>query len=385
MELKRYLRIIQNWWWLVLVSFLTVAVAGFVFSFTRQPMFRSSLTLIVSPRASITDVTALRQTLDTLDNPSVLNTYAEVMRSDGIYQQALESLGLDPGSASPAQITVSVIQNTNTIKIDAEGTSPQGVYRMVNAVAEKSMTYTNDLYELYEVKVLDAAKVPSRPFSPEVLRDTLLAAALGLILGITLGFLAEYIKKPLESLDQMSIMDRDSSLYNRRYFLQRLRQETNRLKRNKLPLAVCLIEMNGTEDMGETYPRQIIQTVRRRASAFLKRHIRQNEILARWEGNTLAWLLLDTDEVAARQGIERLASVLEAKVFEDDETSAAFSFTGVFGAVVAKTPLPERELLGICEQNLRQAKFPGASSIQITLAADPTAAAGQPAPVRRTS
>lgn len=380
MELKRYIKILQNWWWLVLASFLIVTIAGFAFSFTREPLFNASITMIVGPRNSITDVAALRQTLDTLDNPNILNTYAEVMRSQSIYEQSLETMGLSTGTVKPASIEVSVIQNTNLIKVYAEGTNPAAVYKMVNAIADNGMNYVNTIYELYEMKVLDGAAMPTRPFSPDVLRDTLLSAALGLLLGVTLSFLAEYIKKPLETLDQLSIMDRDTSLYNRRYFLQRLKQEMARLKRNNLPLAVCLIELSARDDIGDTYPKQIIKRVSARASAYLKRHIRQNEILARWEGSTLAWLLLDTNESAARQGIERLAALLETKIFEDDETGITFTFTAAFGAAVIKSPMPEKEYLALCEQNLRQAQALGAANIHVTLAADSASAAAQPGP-----
>lgn len=366
MELKRYLNIVVRWWWLVLASFLIVLVAGFAFSFTKRPMYRSTTTLIVSPRASITELSSVRQSLDTLEKPSILNTYAEIIRSKSIYKDAVINAAIPASSQTPVDIIVTVIQKTNLIRIDAEGPNPQTVFTIANAVTENAMQYVNNLYEVYEIKVLDPAVMPAQPYSPDILRDTLLAAAIGIIFGITLSFFAEYLKKPLDTLDQLSILDRETGLFNKRFFLQRVKEETHRTRRNKRPLAVCLINLKNADDTDDAYSKQTVQLMRRRVIAFIKRHFRQDEVLARWDGENLAWLLLDTSASAAQQAVERLGGLLEEKVFEDDETGAVFTYNANFAAVVSGGDLPEKELMALCEQNLRQAKASGSNAVQVS-------------------
>jgi diguanylate cyclase (GGDEF)-like protein len=375
MELKKYFQIVLRWWWLVLTGFIVVTVAGFTFSFSQQPRYRSSLTLVVSPKASISDLSSVRQSLDTLDNSSIINTYAEIAKSRSIYESAMKNLGLtatlDP--QKNVDVLVTVIQKTNLIRIDVEGTNPQLVYTMANSVADQSIAYVNNLYELYEIKVLDQAVLPLQPFSPEILRDTGLAAALGLIFGVCISFLAEYIRSPLEILESLSIIDQETGLYNKKYFLQRLREEISRSQRNKRSLAVCLINIDNLDNTEEMYPRQVQQSVRRRVVAHLKRHIRTDEILARWDGKSLAWLLFDASDGSTRQAIERLCGTLELKVFEDEETGGKFSYIANFGAAIYTGDLTESELISLSEQALHKTSLNGTGNIHIITGKTPEA------------
>jgi diguanylate cyclase (GGDEF)-like protein len=367
MELKKYIQIVLHWWWLVLTGFIVVTVAGFTFSFSQQPRYRSTITLVISPKASITELSAVRQSLDTLDNSSIINTYAEIVKSRSIYEQAMKSLGITPtlDPKKNVDVLVTVIQKTNLIRIDVEGMNPQLVFTMANSVADQAIDYVNNLYELYEIKVLDPAVLPLKPFSPEVLRDIALATALGMIFGVCLSFLAEYIRNPLEILETLSIIDQETGLYNKKYFLQRLREEINRSRRNKRNLAICFIKLDSLDNTEDKYPRQTQQAIRRRVVAYLKRHIRTDEILARWDGKDLAWLLLDTTNGSTRQAVERLCSTLEEKVFEDEETGGKFSYNANFGAAVFTGDLTENELISLSEQALRNTSLNGTGNVHV--------------------
>ncbi|RPJ42352.1 MAG: diguanylate cyclase [Chloroflexi bacterium] len=362
MELKKYFSILLHWWWVVLAGFLVVTVAGFAFSFSRKPMYQSSITLIVNPKASIADLTAVRQSLDTLENASVINTYAEIARSRKIYElaKAGESAASTSASAAaggaqaPVEILVNVIQKTNLIRIDARGGSPQQVHSMANAVADQSIAYVNDLNELYEITVLDSAELPALPYSPNVLRDTGLAAALGSIFGIFAAFAVEYLRRPIGVFESLSILDGETGLHNKRYFLQRLREEINRSKRNKRPLSVCLINLNSLNNAEAQVPKQAQVMLRRRVYAYLRRHIRQDEILAHWDNDKIAWMLLDTSKRATEQAIERLCSLLEKRAFEEEESGGKLYYSGSFGAAVYTGFVNDTELITLSEQALRQ-------------------------------
>ncbi len=354
MELRRYLNIILRWWWLVAASFIVVTVSGFLFSVSQPPRYRSSLTMVVSPKSSITELSAVRQSLDSLENPAIINTYAEIIRSRRVYQQAEASLTQAQGD--DVSILVNVIQRTNLIRIDAEGSDPLLVYQMTNAVADQSVTYIDDLYEIYNVKVLDEAQMPVSPFSPDVPRDTVLVAVLGLLFGVSISFLAEYLKKPLGSLETFSILDRETGLYNKRYFQHRLREQINLTKRNCQDLSVCMLITPSLDGAEDPFPRQAQQRVRKQLATYLKRHIRQGEILSRWSQGQLAWLMVDATEASTRMAIERLCKLIEQKTFEDEETGGKFNFSCNFGAAMYKEGLTDADLIARAELALKKAE-----------------------------
>jgi capsular polysaccharide biosynthesis protein len=238
--------------------------------------------LVVSPKKTIDEISTVRQSLDTLDKPTIINTYSEVIRSRLIYERAQDRLGLTEDVRSTVEIFADPVQKTNLINIDAEGTNPLIVYNMANAVTEEGVSYIDDLYELYDVKILDPAKMPSEPFSPNVLRDVGLGVLLGLMLGVIAAFLSEYLRRPFENREALAIVDAETGLYNKRYFLQRLREEVNRAKRNKQPLATCLISLNELNGVDFDQMKHTLPIVQRQIASYLKHQMRQGEILARW-------------------------------------------------------------------------------------------------------
>lgn len=352
MELKRYFNIVFQWWWLVLIGFIVVTISGFAFSFSQPPMYRSSITLVVSPKSTIADLSAVRQSLDTLDNDSIINTYAEIARSRKILEQAQKAANLPDASMQELEILVNVIAKTNLIRIDVEGHHPQSVFRVANQVGEESITYVNNLYELYEIKVLDAAVLPQEPYSPEVVRDTGLSAVLGLLLGICSTFVAEYMRRPMEVFEALSIIDHETGLYNKRYFMQRLNEEISRSKRKNQAFAVCLIHSTVLSSSQETIPINVFQTMFRQVAAHIKRNIRQDELVARWDDHCIAWLLLDASESTTRQAIDRLCGLIERKKFEDIDTGIQIYFTGSFGAAIFSGEQSASDLMILSEQAL---------------------------------
>jgi diguanylate cyclase (GGDEF)-like protein len=363
MELKRYFSVIMRWWWLVAICLIVVAIASFIFSFNQPPRYRSSVTLVVSPKKTIDEISTVRQSLDTLDKPSIINTYSEVLRSRLIYDQAQERLGLPEGERDSVKIFADPVQKTNLININAEGTNPLIVYNMANAVTEEGVSYIDDLYEIYDVKILDPATMASMPFSPNVVRDVGLGILLGLMLGVIAAFLSEYLRRPFENREALAIVDAETGLYNKRYFMQRLREEVNRAKRNKQPLATCLISLNELNGVDFDQMKNALPIVQRQIASYLKQQMRQGEILARWSNERMAWLMLDANEEAAKLAVKRLNTKLEQAVIENEATGQKFLFTGNYGVGFFMDGMSESDLMQNAEKALQQAESSGSSPV----------------------
>jgi diguanylate cyclase (GGDEF)-like protein len=363
MELKRYFSVVKRWWWLVAICLIVVAIASFIFSFNQPPRYRSSVTLVVSPNKTIDEISTVRQSLDTLDKPTIINTYSEVIRSRLIYDRAQERLGLADNERDSVKILADPVQRTNLINIDAEGLNPAMVYNMANAVTEEGVSYIDDLYELYDVKILDQAKIATQPYSPNVIRDVGLGILLGLMLGVIAAFLAEYLRRPFENREALAIVDADTGLYNKRYFMHRLREEVNHVKRNKQPLATCLISLNELNGVDFDQMRNALPAVQRQVASHLKSQMRQGEILARWSNERMAWLMLDANEEAAKLAVKRLNTALEQAVIENEANGQKFLFSGNYGVVIFCEGMNENDLMQAADKALQQAEMSGSSPI----------------------
>jgi diguanylate cyclase (GGDEF)-like protein len=205
--------------------------------------------------------------------------------------------------------------------------------------------------------------MPALPFSPNVWRDVGLGILLGLMLGVIAAFLLEYLRRPFENREALAIVDSETGLYNKRYFMQRLREEINRAKRNKQPLATCLISLNELNGVDFDQMKKALPTVQRQIASYLKHQMRQGEILARWSDEQMAWLMLDSNEETAKLAVKRLNTKLEQVVIENEANGQKFLFTGNYGVVVFSDGMNEGDLMQSAEKALQQAESSGTSPI----------------------
>ena len=97
MEIKLYFRMLQRGWWLILLAALVAVSASLTYSYLATPQYQSTARFIITPGSLLTsdgDARTVVDGLDTLDRPSVVATYAEVMNSRRILAEAIGYLQL---------------------------------------------------------------------------------------------------------------------------------------------------------------------------------------------------------------------------------------------------------------------------------------------------
>src|SRR5690606_17623226 len=112
-----------------------------------------------------------------------------------------------------------------------------------NAVGAETVRYVRNLYDIFELGLLDEAMLPNSPVKPTMSLNLSLGAMLGLALGVGLVFLLTYLDAPHDEKRTFNIIDRDTGAYTKSSQLQRLGQEISRARRNKCPLSLALIKI----------------------------------------------------------------------------------------------------------------------------------------------
>lgn len=168
----------------VVVLCAVVAVAAsYLYGRSLEPRYRSVARMLVTPDNERFDGRDLLTALDTLARTSVMPTYVEVLNSSRIRQSAAAALGLPPGSLSSYDVAAVALPEANIIAVTTEGTDPDLVAALTDAVVAEGAVYLGSRYAMYEIEVLDGAVSATEPFAPNPLRDGMLAAVLGVGLG----------------------------------------------------------------------------------------------------------------------------------------------------------------------------------------------------------
>ncbi len=336
--------ILWNWWWLVLVVLITVVISTVAFTYTSTPEYETKVRLVVSPAAiTTTDLKELRASITALDKPIVANTYAEIGQSPSIVQAAWAQLEMKP--RKDFEVETSVLQETSIIIIIVTGPDPVLIEQLATAVYEQTLEYVSELYEVYDLILLDPPTLPDEPSSPNKKLNLVLGVVLGLGLGVICAFLAEYLKTPLEQVEQLSIVDAQTGAYKSSYFLRRLRSEIGRSQRVQRPFMIGVVRLENFEEMLDNLPPHTAQMILKQTVHLIKQTLPDENLVAQWRDNMIALLMPDCDPETAHQTLKIVQTKLNWTAFEVGETGYKLNFMASFG-------LAEYDLNGISPEVL---------------------------------
>lgn len=315
MELRLYFRMLQKGWWLIALTTLVAVTASLVVSFLSTPQYRSTTRLILTPGSLLTsqdDASVMISGLETLDLRSVVATYTEVMSSQRILDESLRILNVENFVRKDYIILAVSLPETSVLELSVTGPDPVFATDLTNAIGYQTILFTRGINRVFELNVLDVAKVPVEPISPKPLQDASLSLLLGLVGGAALAILSEQIRIPLEAYRQRTQIDLDTGVYNSRHFTRLL--ETQILNNPSETASIGLIELTGMTDYQDTLPSPGVQRILTNVTNTLRRELRGNDNIGRWNKNTFVVMLPMTNGESASRIFQRIQQTLTIPV-----------------------------------------------------------------------
>jgi diguanylate cyclase (GGDEF)-like protein len=307
MEIKLYFRMLQRGWWLVLLVALVSLLASLTVSFLAIPKYKTTARFIITPGSLLTSEGSPETViagLETLDLPSVVATYTEVMASQRILVDSLDSLGVKNFVPKDYEIDANVLPESTVLELTVAGPNPRLAADLANTIGYQTILFTRGINRIYELNVLDEAIQPVTPYSPSPLRDAGLSLLLGLVGGAVLAILSEQIRIPLEAYRQRLQLDADTGVYNSRHFTRLLEDEVS--KNPSEVLSIGVIELNGMSDFAGTLPTVGVVRVLNSVTNTLRRELRGNDIVGRWNNNSFIVMLPMTSAESASRIFKRI-------------------------------------------------------------------------------
>jgi capsular polysaccharide biosynthesis protein len=184
----------RRMWIVILVPLLTVSAAVGV-SLLQQPVYDASAEVVLSPRESQQD--NLSNTI------SGLQVLAVEMEAAGLNRSMVEDIvNTQGGSGAVSEadlnnnLTIAQLEETRFLTLTYSDTDKNTAQEVVNNAAEifaREAPEASGMAALAAVQVSAYAGVPPVPEDPDLLRNGFGALVIGLMLGIGLAFLLEYL------------------------------------------------------------------------------------------------------------------------------------------------------------------------------------------------
>jgi len=205
LELRDIFRIIwARIWIIVLITIVVMLASGIISYFYLDKIYESSATLIVNKQKDDNDKETQYTYNDILLSQKLVSTYTEIAKSSYVLERVIKELNLD---LSPDElkkmIDVSAVGDTQIIRITVSDVFPARATVIAEKMAELLPIRVSELEMPDNVKVVDKAKVPSSPVKPRPLMNIAIAGVLGIMVGLGIIFLIEYLDNTIKTPDDV--------------------------------------------------------------------------------------------------------------------------------------------------------------------------------------
>jgi capsular polysaccharide biosynthesis protein len=188
-------RVFRREWWIVAVVWAMTLAATIVFTARQAPVYRASTSLAVVPDAKVQDPADVLRSLDTLDRRTIIATLAKLPSTPETRAAAADALGMPRGTVSDYTVAAGVVPSANIIKIDVEGPDPQRTAAFCNALADGLSASAPKLYRIFALQTIERAVPRAQAVRPDLRRNLVVAAIVGLLLGAAVAAGADYARR----------------------------------------------------------------------------------------------------------------------------------------------------------------------------------------------
>ena len=199
-SLREYFFILRKRLGLILIlTIVAVATSGIVSYFVLEPEYQTFTTLMVGKPKDYQSESKLEYN-ELLLNQKLVSTYGELVKSRVVVDQVIKNLNLDMSfKRFTEKVNVNLVKDTEIIKIQVMDTDPKLAAEIANETAEVFMDSVKTIMKVENVQVIDKAQPPENPVKPRPKLNMAIAGVLGIMAGVFLAFLLEYMDNTLKT------------------------------------------------------------------------------------------------------------------------------------------------------------------------------------------
>ena len=169
-----------------------------------------------------------------------------------------------------------------------------------------------------------------------------------------------------QKLEELSITDGLTGLFNHRHFWNILNTELARVDLYQGELALVLVDLDDFKLVNDRFGHSVGDLLLQSVARILKRKVRDTDIVARYGGEEFAILLPDTDRMGVENVSEKVRACVETLRFKVPETDITLAVTVSVGVSVFRGN--RREFFNSADEALYQSKSEGKNRVNFAAA-----------------
>lgn len=188
-DLREFFRLLAKRFWVVLLCAVIVGTSVLVYTVNFvTPGYEASVAIYVNNN-SRKDSAAISSS-DLAVALRLVATYVNIIQSDRVLEKVVAESGLSVTTKQlRSMISADAIGETEMFRVSVISPNPELSAQLANAIAKVAPAEISEIIEGSSAKIIDYAKVPSKPCSPNYFKYTVLGALAGATLAIIALFL----------------------------------------------------------------------------------------------------------------------------------------------------------------------------------------------------
>ena len=202
-DLREYFAIIKKRFWIIaIITVVAMVVSGVISFFMLSPVYESKSTLIVNTEKNEETQMITGDQFSVSQKLAV--TYGEIIKSRAVLESVISNLKLDSEYEDlVGQITVSPVKDTQIISISVQDTNPKKARDIANEIPKVFEKEVKRITKANDIQVIDKAILPQGAIKPNKMMNVAIAAVLGMMIGLFIVFLLEYLDNKIKTVQDV--------------------------------------------------------------------------------------------------------------------------------------------------------------------------------------
>lgn len=189
--------------WIIVLCLILGTVGTFlVTKFVISEEYTATVSMYVAPNKDNVDVLASLNELNYAQE--VVNTYIEILKTNNFMRSVSQASNLGYSVKELQEmVEMSAVNGTEIFQVQVTSNDPKESLKLANTFARLAPQKIIEIKDADAVRVVDPATLPLEPSAPNVLMNTAIGFAIGLIAGMMIAFVLEMMDKRVKDEDDL--------------------------------------------------------------------------------------------------------------------------------------------------------------------------------------